>query len=277
MKNTLIALAVLALTATAAQAHDVTTTGSANVSGAINNSVSAAAQVNGLAGGNSFSAAGSNASSTATAGIAAKDSTSYNGLFGSSLGATGYKQSADVSIVGSTDTKVSGYAYNTSVGGGSGSAASAGWSDAGSNATITSNLYNGKGTITLTGATDTGKPTNVAHGPDVGMTVGTNQGAAATGVAGGTYDAKGHVAIDQNYTTKGVVTGAVGDTKNATAYASTAQNVITGYTGQGINAQVLNAGSNSTVNASGSFTNSTTTVGNFTGVSAPIFTNSTSN
>lgn len=108
MKNTLIALAVLALTATAAQAHDVTTTGSANVSGAINNSVSAAAQVNGLAGGNSFSAAGSNASSTATAGIAAKDSTSYNGLFGSSLGATGYKQSADVSIVGSTDTKVSG-------------------------------------------------------------------------------------------------------------------------------------------------------------------------
>lgn len=269
MKNTLIALAVLALTATAAQAHDVTTTGSANVSGAINNSVSAAAQVNGLAGGSSFSAAGSAAFSNATAGIAAKDSTAYTGGFFST---PGYKQSADVSIVGSTDTKVSGYAYNTSVGGGSGSAASAGWADAGSNASITSNLYNGKGTITLTGATDTGKPTNVAHGPDVGMTVGTNQGAAATGVAGGTYDAKGHVAIDQNYTTKGVVTGAVGDTKNATAYASTAQNVITGYTGQGINAQVLNAGSNSTVNASGSFTNSTTTVGNFTGVSAPVTT-----
>lgn len=274
MNRSFIAAAILTLIATAASATDVKTTGNANVSGQINNSVSAAASVNGLAGGNSFSAAGSVASSTATAGTAAKDSTAFNGGF-LGIGATGYKQSADVSIAGSTDTKVSGYAYNTASGGGSGSAASAGWSDAGSNATITSNLYDGKGKITLSGSTDTGKPTNVAHGPDVGMTVVTNQGAAATGVAGGTYDAKGIVSTDQNYTTKGVVTGAVGDSKNATAYASTAQNVITGYTGQGINAQVLNAGSNSIVNASGSFANSTTTVGNFTGVSAPIFTNGT--
>ena len=259
MKKTLLALAILASVASIAQAHDSTVTGNASVSGAISNTISATSMVNGQ--GTSFSGAGSTGSAAATANIGGAKTVNYS--------STGWKGSADVSISGSTDTASNGFGYNTSTGAGTGGATAAGWADAGSNATATGKLYDNKGSVTIAGGLDTGHPTNVSYGPDFALSVGTNQGAGAGGVAGGTYSATGHVAASTNFV-KGQISGVVNDTKAVNTYASAGQFGITGFTGTLVNATVFNAGSKGAVSATGQFQTSTGTLGAYT----PAVTNS---
>lgn len=269
MKKSLIALAAaLALSASAFAHNDdhgsynppspsVTLSGNATVAGAISNSISASSNVVGT--GFSGSAAGSSASSAATAAIGG--STVTNG--------------ANINIGGTTDTFVSGYTNNISTGNGSGAAAASGWSDASSSATATAKLPNNAGTITLSGSLDTGLPTRVGFGPDVAVTAGTNQAASAVGVAGGEFGASGHVAVSTS--PKGTVSGEVSDVKSLTTYASTANAFGAAASNGAIvglgNNPVLNAGSQGQVNATGNFNASTDQLGAFSGVQAPVYSN----
>lgn len=248
-----IALAVLALTTSfAVSATDATYTSGSKVSGYMANSVSATAKVDGFNGGTSVSGAGSNGftNATATTGVIAK--TDHNWENGNNA----YKQSIDANVTGTTDTKIGGFAYNTSTGNGAtGTAASNGWADAGSSANAGGKLYNSNGQTNVSGQIDTGHPINVGRGPDVAMSVNTNQAASAGAVAGGAFDATGHVSVNNNFT-KGTIAGAAGDVKNATAYASTSIGTITafdGFTGTIIKPTIINAGSVATANADGKF------------------------
>ncbi len=269
-------VAALGLVAGVASAHDATLTGNANVSGAISNTVTATAMVNGV--GSVNSGAGSFNSSAATAQIGGKDAVSYNGLFGSQLGSTGWKGSADVSAAGTTDTKTTGYAYSTQTGAGTGGATMTGWSDAGANASATAKLYGNTGNVTVGGALDTGHPTNVMHGPDITIVAGNNQAAAALGVAGGTFTAAGHVESANGYV-KGQVGGAVVDTKSVTVYAATdavyGNAAVTGLPSgmQNANITQLDAGSAGTVSGSGQFQTSTGALGAYTGATLAPFKN----
>jgi hypothetical protein len=278
-KIAIITLALIASATVSATEYSTasTLTGGAKVSGYMANNVSATAQVNGLNGGSSVSGAGSSGFTNATASISADHDVTVNW--------TGNKQSIDAKVTGTTDTKVNGFAYNTSTPGtgATGSASSNGWADAGSIANIRGTLGNtvDGGSINVGGQIDTGHPTNVGRGPDVAMSVNTNQGAAAGGIAGGAFDATGHVDINDNFT-KGTITGAVGDVKNATAYAAISPGIgsIGGFTGQMVNPSVLNAGSSAVANVDGKFslTNGTVSangtivngsIGDFTGPVAP--------
>ena len=229
-----------------------TISGSATISGAINNSVTSSAYVTGAGlpgSSSSYSAAGSSAlsSATATLGATVVSPTTANNL------------NVTTGLTGTTTTSVTGYAYNVSTGTGIGNASSAGWADAGSNGTISVKSPTGNATLTTTGSSDTGHP-NYSFGPDVGITVGTNQAGAAAGVAGGSYNVTG--AISVNKSVPGTITGSVSDTKATTAYGSVAQQSINGLPTNVavVNAQVLDASATSNANANGSFSLTTNVV-----------------
>jgi len=249
LNKTVIALAILAASGSSF-ATDPVFSGSAAVSGAIRNSVTSSASVVGV--GTSYSAAGSTAASSADAAFTTR------GTHTTTDGVT--TVTADSSVKGQTDTKVTGYSYNSSTGTGTGSATSTGWSDAGSNAHVTTTIQGMPGqTLSLSGASDSGRP-NHANGSDVAMSVGTNQGTSAGAMSGGDYDATGNLTVKFG---DGFVAGSVSDTKNASSYAGTGQAPIGNFSGTYVNATTLNASTMSNAGANGSFTMSTTTPGAF--------------
>lgn len=226
--------------------------GSANISGAINNSITTSAYATGanLPGtSSSYSAAGSSASSAATANLGASVVSPSNAK----------NVNVTTGLTGTTTTAVNGYAYNVSSGTGVGNASVAGWADAGSNGTISVKSPVGNSSLTTTGSSDTGHP-NYSFGPDVGIKVGTNQAGAAAGVAGGSYNVTG--ALSVNTSVPGTITGSVSDTKATTAYGSVAQQTISGLPSNVtvVNAQVLDASATSNANANGSFNVNTNVV-----------------
>lgn len=246
MKKSLIALALVALTASAF-ATDYSGTSSVQANGGLNNTVATTARSTGI--GNVDSFAGS--TGMVHGNISASNSTV---LTGSSVVQSG-------GITGAVDTRTTGYAAVVGAGNGVGTANMTGWSDAG-----TSGSFNGVarlggigGTMAGSGSVDAGRPTNFQHGPDVTLSVDTlNHGISAGGTAGGDFSAGGTLAGSLASTgTSQSIDFSINDNKSVHTYAATTYGpmVIGGvsYAPVDGSASALNAGADATANVHGDF------------------------
>ena len=246
MKKSLIALALVALTASAF-ATEYGGTSSVQANGGLNNTVSTTARSTGI--GNVDSFAGS--TGMVHGNISAANSTVF--------GNNSVVQSG--SITGAVDTRTTGYAAVVGGGNGVGTANMTGWSDAGTSGSFSGVARLGSigGSMAGSGSVDAGRPTYFQHGPDVTLSVTTlNHGISAGGTAGGDFSAGGTLAGSIASTdTSHAVDFSINDNKAVHTYAATTYGPMTignsSYAPVDGSASALNAGADATANVHGDF------------------------